>query len=92
MLLDDRPVLSCLVLGVECDLAYQTQSFRLAPGAALLLYTDGVPDAVSVKVGGKVEVYVLRTAFALATLAAVGYLLAPVLLHLYATDNWLAHK
>jgi len=36
-----------LVLGVECDIAYETQSFRFAPGAALLLYTDGVTDAVS---------------------------------------------
>jgi hypothetical protein len=35
-------------------------------------------------------VYVLRTAFAMATVAAVGYLLAPFVLHLYATDNWLA--
>jgi membrane-bound metal-dependent hydrolase YbcI (DUF457 family) len=30
----------------------------------------GVPDGVSVKVGGKVEVYVLRTAFAVVTVAA----------------------
>jgi membrane-bound metal-dependent hydrolase YbcI (DUF457 family) len=37
----------------------------------------GVPDPVSVKVGGKVEKYVLRTAFALATIAAVGDLVMP---------------
>jgi membrane-bound metal-dependent hydrolase YbcI (DUF457 family) len=37
----------------------------------------GVPDPISVKVGGKVEKYVLRTAFALATIAAVGYLEVP---------------
>ena len=44
----------------------------------------GVPDSVSVTVGGKIEVYVLRTSFALATLAAIAYLLAPGLLHRYA--------
>ena len=32
------------------------------------------------KVGGKVEVYVLRTAFALATIGAAGALLAPTLM------------
>ena len=40
----------------------------------------GLPDAVAVKVGGKVEVYVLRTAFTLVTLAAVGLLVVPVLM------------
>jgi membrane-bound metal-dependent hydrolase YbcI (DUF457 family) len=50
----------------------------------------GVPDSVSVKVGGKVEVYVLRTTFALATLAAVGYLVLPVLLPASA-HAWIAH-
>jgi len=50
----------------------------------------GVPDSVSVKVGGKVEVYVLRTTFALATLAAVGYLVVPVVLPASA-HAWIAH-
>jgi membrane-bound metal-dependent hydrolase YbcI (DUF457 family) len=40
----------------------------------------GIPDEISVKVGGKVEVYVLRTAFAIVTLAAGGLLLAPTLM------------
>jgi membrane-bound metal-dependent hydrolase YbcI (DUF457 family) len=35
----------------------------------------GLPDAVAVRVGGKVEVYVLRTAFWLVTIAAAGRLL-----------------
>jgi membrane-bound metal-dependent hydrolase YbcI (DUF457 family) len=43
-------------------------------------YCVGVPDAISVKVGGKVEVYVLRTAFTVATLAASGFLLVPTLM------------
>ena len=50
----------------------------------------GVPDSVSVKVGGKVEVYVLRTMFALATLAAVGYLVLPALLPASA-HAWIDH-
>jgi len=50
----------------------------------------GVPDPVSVKVGGKVETYVLRTAFALATVVAVGYLVAPGLLPASA-HAWIAH-
>jgi membrane-bound metal-dependent hydrolase YbcI (DUF457 family) len=46
----------------------------------------GVPDQVSVKVGGKVEVYVLRTAFVVITAGATFVLLGmPVLplLHAY---------
>jgi membrane-bound metal-dependent hydrolase YbcI (DUF457 family) len=37
----------------------------------------GVPDIMAVKVGGKVEVMVLRTAFAVITVAASGWLLWP---------------
>ena len=40
----------------------------------------GVPDAVAVKVGGKVEVYLLRTAFTVITLAAAGTLVGPTLM------------
>ena len=40
----------------------------------------GLPDSVAVKVGGKVEVYVLRTAFALVTIAAAGTLVVPTLM------------
>lgn len=36
-----------LVLGVEKDIKYPTQRFRLPPSATLLLYTDGVLDAQS---------------------------------------------
>jgi serine phosphatase RsbU (regulator of sigma subunit) len=37
-----------LVLGIQPDVAYPTERYDLAPGAALLLYTDGVLDAVAV--------------------------------------------
>ena len=43
----------------------------------------GVPDAIAVTVGGKVEVFVLRTAFALVALAAGAELFARPLLHRY---------
>jgi membrane-bound metal-dependent hydrolase YbcI (DUF457 family) len=43
----------------------------------------GVPDAVAVTVGGKVEVFVLRTAFAVVAVAAGVRLLARPLLHRY---------
>lgn len=36
-----------LVLGVEADSTYGTESFDLAPNSTLLLYTDGVLDAES---------------------------------------------
>ncbi len=36
-----------LVLGVEKEIEYPTQRFRLPPSATLLLYTDGVLDAQS---------------------------------------------
>ncbi len=34
-----------LVLGVEADMDFPTQTLRLPPGACLLLYTDGVTEA-----------------------------------------------
>lgn len=40
----------------------------------------GVPNAVAVRVGGKVEVLVLRTLFAAVSMAAAAYLLGPALL------------
>jgi len=43
----------------------------------------GVPDAVAVKVGGKMEVFVLRTAFALVAVAAGTRLLVRPFLHRY---------
>jgi membrane-bound metal-dependent hydrolase YbcI (DUF457 family) len=46
----------------------------------------GLPDSISVKVGGKVEVYVLRTAFTLVTLAAAGVLLVPTLMRRFHID------
>jgi sigma-B regulation protein RsbU (phosphoserine phosphatase) len=36
-----------LLLAIEPDTTYTTQRFQLARGASLLLYTDGVPDAIS---------------------------------------------
>ncbi len=36
-----------LVLGVDPAVAYATMRFRLAPGETLLLYTDGVTEAMS---------------------------------------------
>ena len=41
------PVEGNFVLGVESDVAYVAERFRLAPGANLLLYTDGVIEARS---------------------------------------------
>ena len=37
-----------LVLGILPDVDYPTERFELSPGSALLLYTDGVLDAVAV--------------------------------------------
>ena len=41
------PVEPQLVLGVEQDINYEAQTFHLTPGSSLLLYTDGVCDALS---------------------------------------------
>ena len=38
-----------LVLGVEADMDFPTQTLRLEPGACLLLYTDGVTEAQNQK-------------------------------------------
>jgi len=35
----------CMPLGLFCDAPYQTRSLQLAPGEALLLYTDGVSES-----------------------------------------------
>jgi hypothetical protein len=40
----------------------------------------GLPDVVTVKVGGKVEVYVLRTLFTMASFGAGGFLVVPTLM------------
>jgi serine phosphatase RsbU (regulator of sigma subunit) len=37
-----------LVLGIQPDVDYPTQHFDMSPGSAVLLYTDGVVDAVGV--------------------------------------------
>jgi serine phosphatase RsbU (regulator of sigma subunit) len=36
-----------LVMGVDTDVAYETVTIDLSPGATLLLYTDGAPDVLS---------------------------------------------
>ncbi len=40
----ELPVEPQLVLGIECDAEYATETFDLPPGAGLLLYTDGVVE------------------------------------------------
>jgi membrane-bound metal-dependent hydrolase YbcI (DUF457 family) len=40
----------------------------------------GLPDGITVKVGGKVEVYVLRTLFTMASLTAGAFLVVPILM------------
>jgi hypothetical protein len=44
----------------------------------------GVPDAIATTVGGRVEVFVWRTAFLLVALAASAGLFAPQLLSRYS--------
>jgi hypothetical protein len=46
----------------------------------------GLPNSLTVKVGGKVEVYVLRTAFTLITLAAAAILVVPTLIRRFNLD------
>jgi membrane-bound metal-dependent hydrolase YbcI (DUF457 family) len=48
----------------------------------------GIPNAMAVRVGGKVEVYVLRTAFTIISLLAVAAMFAPGLLHRIEPDLW----
>jgi hypothetical protein len=48
----------------------------------------GIPNAIAVKVGGKVEVFVLRTVFTVVALIAIAGLYAPTLLHRIAPSTW----
>jgi membrane-bound metal-dependent hydrolase YbcI (DUF457 family) len=48
----------------------------------------GVPNGVAVRVGGKVETIVLRTAFTLIALFAITAMFAPGLLHRFELDAW----
>ena len=41
------PVPPQLVMGIDCDVSYPTERFRLPEGASMLLYTDGVTDAAT---------------------------------------------
>ena len=52
----------------------------------------GIPNAIAVKVGGKVEVFVLRTAFAMVSLVAIAGLFAPGVLHRIAPSTWAADR
>jgi membrane-bound metal-dependent hydrolase YbcI (DUF457 family) len=46
----------------------------------------GVPDGMAVRVGGKIETIVLRTAFTLVALLAIAAMFAPGLLHRFELD------
>ncbi len=48
----------------------------------------GVPDGIAVKVGGKVETVVLRSAFTVIALLAIAGLFAPNLLQQFELDTW----
>jgi membrane-bound metal-dependent hydrolase YbcI (DUF457 family) len=48
----------------------------------------GVPDGLAVRVGGRTETIVLRTAFTLVALLAVAAMFAPGLLHRFDLDTW----
>ena len=48
----------------------------------------GVPNGMAVKVGGKVETVVLRTAFVIISLVAIAGIFAPGLLHRFELDTW----
>ncbi len=48
----------------------------------------GVPNGIAVRVGGKVETFVLRTAFTLVALLAIAAMFAPGLLHRFDFDAW----
>jgi hypothetical protein len=48
----------------------------------------GIPNAIAVKVGGKVEVLVLRTAFTIISLLAIAGLIAPWALHRFAPSTF----
>ena len=46
----------------------------------------GVPNGIAVRVGGKTETIVLRTAFTLVALLAIAAMFAPGLLHRFEFD------
>jgi membrane-bound metal-dependent hydrolase YbcI (DUF457 family) len=48
----------------------------------------GIPNRIAVKVGGKVETVVLRTAFTIIAVLAVAGIFAPQLLHRFAPQLW----
>ncbi len=48
----------------------------------------GVPNGMAVRVGGKVETVVLRTAFVAISLIAIAGIFAPGLLHRFELDAW----
>jgi membrane-bound metal-dependent hydrolase YbcI (DUF457 family) len=48
----------------------------------------GVPDEIAVKVGGKIETIVLRSAFSIIALLAIAGLFAPGILHRIAPSTW----
>jgi membrane-bound metal-dependent hydrolase YbcI (DUF457 family) len=48
----------------------------------------GIPNVIAVKVGGKVEVFVLRTVFTIVGLVAIAGLFAPWVLHRIAPSTW----
>ena len=41
------PVPPQLVMGIDADVSYPTERFTLPAGASMLLYTDGVTDAIA---------------------------------------------
>jgi serine phosphatase RsbU (regulator of sigma subunit) len=45
------PVEPQLMLGVEADAAYPTETYDLPAGASLLLYTDGVVECLAADAG-----------------------------------------
>ncbi|WP_433378196.1 metal-dependent hydrolase [Actinoplanes sp. CA-142083] len=48
----------------------------------------GVPNGIAVRVGGKTETIVLRTAFTVVALLAIAAMFAPGLLHRFELDAW----
>jgi membrane-bound metal-dependent hydrolase YbcI (DUF457 family) len=48
----------------------------------------GVPNGIAVRVGGKTETIVLRTAITLVALLAIAAMFAPGLLHRFELDTW----
>jgi membrane-bound metal-dependent hydrolase YbcI (DUF457 family) len=48
----------------------------------------GIPNGIAVKVGGKIEVFVLRTVFTVIALVSIAALFAPGLLHRFTPATW----